>query len=194
MDVSSLYTNYIPQEEGTEIVFKAYDSFHNYNPPIPTRFLREMLGLIVNENSFQFNGENYLQTHGTAMGTKMAVSFANIFMAKIETSLIQQSETKPKEWRRYIDDIFSSGTVIKKTWINLLNKLTNSTLPSNSRPKYQRTRLPSSTQWCSKEKDSKMNQFWTSKHTINLLKPFNIPISTHAIHPALKMVSLKAKQ
>ena len=106
MDVSSLYTN-IPQEEGTEIVCKAYDSFHNYNPPIPTLFLREMLGLILNENSFQFNGENYLQTHGTAMGTKMAVSFANIFMAKIETTLIQQSETKPKEWRRYIDDIFS---------------------------------------------------------------------------------------
>ena len=106
MDVSSLYTN-IPQEEGTEIVCKAYDSFHNYNPSIPTRFLREMLGLILNENSFQFNGENYLQTHGTAMGTKMAVSFAKTFMAKIETTLIQQSETKPKEWRRYIDDIFS---------------------------------------------------------------------------------------
>ena len=28
-------------------------------------------------------------------------------MAKIETTLILQSETKPKEWRRYIDDIFS---------------------------------------------------------------------------------------
>ena len=40
------------------------------------------------------------------MGTKMAVSFANIFMAKIETTL-KQSETKPREWRRYIDDIFS---------------------------------------------------------------------------------------
>jgi len=112
MDVSSLYRN-IPQEEETEIACKAYDSFHNYNPPIPTRFLREMLGLILNENSFQFNGENYLKTHGTAMGTKMAVSFANIFMAKIETTLIQQSET-------------------------------NSTLASNSRPKYQRTRLLSS--------------------------------------------------
>ena len=34
-----------------------------------------MLGLILNENSFQLNGENYLQTHGTAMVTKMAVSF-----------------------------------------------------------------------------------------------------------------------
>ena len=40
MDVSSLYTN-IPQEEGKEIVCKAYGSFHNYNPPIPTRFLRQ---------------------------------------------------------------------------------------------------------------------------------------------------------
>ena len=37
----------------------------------------------------------------------MAVSFANIFMAKIEATLIQQIETKPKEWRRYIHDIFS---------------------------------------------------------------------------------------
>ena len=48
--------------------------------------LREMLGLILNENSFQFNGKNYLQTHGTAMGNKMAVSFTNIFIAKIETT------------------------------------------------------------------------------------------------------------
>jgi len=83
-------------------------SFHSYNPPIPTCFLREMLaGLILNGNSFQFNGANYLETHGTAMGTKMAVSFANIFLAKTETTLMQRSETKPKEWGRYIDDIFS---------------------------------------------------------------------------------------
>ena len=59
MDVSSLYIK-IPREEGTEIVCKEYDSFHNYNPPIPTHFLREMLGLILNENSFQFNEETYL--------------------------------------------------------------------------------------------------------------------------------------
>ena len=28
------------------------------------------------------------QTHGTAMGTKMAVSFENILMAEIETKII----------------------------------------------------------------------------------------------------------
>ena len=43
------------------------------------------------ENSFQFNGKNYLQIHGTAMGTKMAVAFANIFMAKVETEILNQS-------------------------------------------------------------------------------------------------------
>ena len=41
------------------------------------------------------------------MGTKMAVSFANIFMAEIETKIILQSDTKPREWKRYIDDVFS---------------------------------------------------------------------------------------
>jgi len=74
----------------------------------------EMLGLILKENSFQFNGENYLQTHGTAMGTKMAVSFANIFMAEIERKSILQSDTKPREWKRYVDDVFSLSFGIKR--------------------------------------------------------------------------------
>ena len=54
MDVSSLYTN-IPQEEGIEIVCNAYETFHNNYPPIPTHYLREMLGVILTENSFEFN-------------------------------------------------------------------------------------------------------------------------------------------
>jgi len=45
--------------------------------------------------------------HGTPMGTKMAVAIANIFMVGIETKLINQSSTKPRKWKRYIDDIFS---------------------------------------------------------------------------------------
>ena len=67
MDVTILYTN-IPQEEGITVVCNAYEVFHENNPPIPTDLLREMHGLIL-------KGRNYLQTHGTAMGTKMAVAF-----------------------------------------------------------------------------------------------------------------------
>ena len=36
------------------------------------------------------------------MGTKAAVAFANIFMAEIETQILQQSKHKPLEWIRHI--------------------------------------------------------------------------------------------
>ena len=85
MDVSNMYTN-IPQEEGTEM----QDTIRSITITHPSQHAsyREMLGLIPNENSFQVNGENHLQTHGIAMRTKMAVSFSHIFMAKIETTLL----------------------------------------------------------------------------------------------------------
>ena len=38
----------------------------------------------------------------------MAVSFANIFMALIETKLFQQSETKHREWKCRVDDVLFS--------------------------------------------------------------------------------------
>ena len=50
-----------------------------------------MLSLILKENSFQFNGKDYLQTHRTARGTKMAVAFGNIFMASMEKEMLRQS-------------------------------------------------------------------------------------------------------
>ena len=105
MDVTSLYTN-IPQEEGITIVCNAYDNFHARKPPIATNFLREMLSLILKANCFQFHGKDYLQTHGTATGTKMAVAFANIFMAFIEKEILRQNVNKPLTWKRFIDDVF----------------------------------------------------------------------------------------
>ena len=74
-----MQTLYIPQEEGIITVCKAYEKFHNFKPPFPSHYLKDMLGLILKENSFQFMERNFLQTLGTAMGTKMAVAFANIF-------------------------------------------------------------------------------------------------------------------
>ena len=67
MDITSLYTN-IPQEEGITTICRAYEHFHRDNPPIPTHYLREMLRLILEENSFQFNGKklstNLWHCHG----------------------------------------------------------------------------------------------------------------------------------
>ena len=94
MDVATLYID-IPQEEGIRIVCKAYEPFQKNIPPIPTTYLRDMLRLILKENSFHFHGKHHLQGHGTAMGTKMAVSFANNFMATVKTEIISHSATKP---------------------------------------------------------------------------------------------------
>ena len=112
MDVTSLYTN-IPQEEGIETVCDAYASFYEGESPIPAQYLKRALELILQENSFQFTGKDYLQTHGTAMGTKMAVAFANIFMGKVESQILQRSAKKPLAWKRYIDDIFSVWNINK---------------------------------------------------------------------------------
>ena len=52
----------------------------------------------------------------------MAVSLTNIFMAEIETKLIQQGKIKPREWKRYIGDIFSLWDATEKCWIGLLRR------------------------------------------------------------------------
>ena len=50
--------------------------------------MHEKLTLILKSNSFESNDRYYLQTHRTPTGTKTAVCFANIFIAKIETEII----------------------------------------------------------------------------------------------------------
>ena len=107
MDVTSLHTN-IPQVEGTQIVCSAYEEFCQHNPPIPTVYIKQILRLILQENSFKFTNKHFLQLCGTAMGTKAAFAFVNILMAKIENQILQQSKHKPPEWVRFIDDIASS--------------------------------------------------------------------------------------
>lgn len=47
-----------------------------------------MLRLILKENSYQFNEKNYLQIHGISMVTKIAITFASIFIANIKTENI----------------------------------------------------------------------------------------------------------
>ena len=47
----------------------------------------ELISMVLENNIFEFNEKYYLQTQGTAMGTKMAPAYANLFMGKIEIKL-----------------------------------------------------------------------------------------------------------
>ena len=47
------------------------------------------------------------------METKMAVAFANVFMANIEKEILRQSTQKPLVWKRFIDYVFSLWNITK---------------------------------------------------------------------------------
>ena len=61
-------------------------------------------------NNFEFDNNYYIQLHGTAMGTRMAPAYANLFMGDLERELLAQSPLKPFIWWRYTDDIFMVWT------------------------------------------------------------------------------------
>ena len=123
LDVSSLYTN-IPHNEG----IKACDHFlctssHN---TIPTGTLCDLIRMILTMNNFSFNDNHYLQIHGTAMGTKMAPSYANLFLGYFEANALENAPFKPHTWLRYIYDIFmiwTEGLDNLKIFIDYLNNI-----------------------------------------------------------------------
>ena len=144
MDITSLYTN-IPQEERIYIVCNAYKALHRNEPPIPTWLLQRALKLILVANSFQFNGENYKQipVHETAISTKMAVAFANIFMAKVGTEILTQSALNRSSGNDSLTTSSPSGTQPEKTSHSSLNKLANTIKLWSLRLRYRKKKQTS---------------------------------------------------
>ena len=121
IDVTSLYTN-IPQREGVNACIEALET----QPiPLPLDIIRTLLNIVLEGNIFIFNGQVYQQCKGTAMGTKMAPSFANIFMAKLEQKFLSTQTLQPTTWKRYIDDIFCLWPHNLSQLQSFLDKLNN---------------------------------------------------------------------
>ena len=121
LDVSSLYTN-IPHNEGIDAC--RYFLNTRQDKLLPAENICDLIRMILTMNNFSFNDEHYLQKHGTAMGTRMAPSYANLFMGKFEQQAIDNSSLKPFIWWRFIDDIFmiwTHGEEHLKTFIGYLN-------------------------------------------------------------------------
>ncbi|CAH2313023.1 Hypothetical predicted protein, partial [Pelobates cultripes] len=60
----------------------------NTMPQDQIDFLIEGIDLILNNNYFWFKDGFYLQKRGTAMGTRFAPSYANLYMAEWEERYI----------------------------------------------------------------------------------------------------------
>ena len=105
LDVSSLYTN-IPNDKGTMATLRALCRTQPDGIQPSNLSLVKMLAQVLSYNNFQFDGKNYLQVGGTAMGTRVIPSYANIFMNDFEERHVYSYHLQPIAWYRYIDDIF----------------------------------------------------------------------------------------
>ena len=70
----------------------------------------EAVEICLKSSNCQFDGSNYLQQHGTAMGPKSACSYADLPMGVIDHKAKHEGAIKPKEWFRYRDDVFDLWT------------------------------------------------------------------------------------
>ena len=125
LDVSSLYTN-IPHNEGINACRHYLNTRDQSTSTVRTETLCDLIRMILTMNSFEFNNTFYIQIHGTAMGTRMAPSYANLFLAKFETDALSHAPHQPHTWWRFIDDIFMIWTDTEdelRTFITYLNNI-----------------------------------------------------------------------
>ena len=107
MDVRSIYTS-IPHKEGVDAVRNTMNSFN----PSKSRIITAFLFLILTLNNFIFNGLNYIQKIGCAIGTKCAPTYANIFVGQFEEKYIYPKVLKKTRIFSVISMIyFLSGMV-----------------------------------------------------------------------------------
>ena len=94
MDVRTLYSS-IPHIKACEI-FMIENGFTS----MEIRNITKIIDFILTHNYFEFNDKSYIQTHGTAMGTKMDPTYANIFMCNFEKYLLDNCTDKPFPYLR----------------------------------------------------------------------------------------------
>ena len=104
-DIKSLYT-LIPNEDGVKCVVNELTNKTKFSPLT----LSTLLNLVLKNNIFNFGEENYIQINGTAMGTIMAPTYANIYLKNKEEKFLLNPSSNPflnniKLFKRYIDDI-----------------------------------------------------------------------------------------
>ena len=184
LDVTSLYTR-IPWQEGIDTVL---ESVQECDPKVNIELLQETLYYILENNYFTFNRLIYRQKHGTSMGSRMAVKYANIYMGrKFEKTMIG-STLRPHFYCRLIDDIFiiwTHGIESLKdfhSYLNLQDKNIQYELNFNTR---NITFLDTIVVNCE-----------NTLHTINYIKPTNKQMYLHATsnHPIHTLTSLPFSQ
>ena len=111
-DVVNLYSN-IPHSYGIEAIQYWLEKYPQELPEQTHKnFIIKGIKFILENNYFVFNNEIYRQIKGTAMGTKVAPTYANLVMGYFEMTLYKKIGENfgqfqlnfMQNWKRYLDD------------------------------------------------------------------------------------------
>ena len=102
-NVAGLYPS-IPREAGLRTLKEVLD--RREEKKISTEDLVKMAEFVLTNNYFEFNSQFKHQISGTAIGNKLAPTYACIFMDEIETKFLKTQEFQLLVWFRYIVDVF----------------------------------------------------------------------------------------
>ena len=107
MDVVALYPS-VPQAKAKEAMRRSLEA--RKDKKIPTDDLIELSEIVLKSNEFGFEGKNYIQKEGTAIGSKMGKNYACTYMGEWEEEVCQEAVKRigkrPKWWKRFVDDVF----------------------------------------------------------------------------------------
>ena len=100
-DVHSLYPS-IPITLGIEYTRRSIRELSDFSPA-HIDFIIDLLTWVLTNNYCIFDNRIYLQIQGTAMGSPVAVAYANLFLYQVEKPIIPMAIY----YRRYIDDLLA---------------------------------------------------------------------------------------
>ena len=114
-DVTNLYSN-ISHELGIKAISHWIDKhYSSIDKRFSKEFIIDSIKIILENNTFNLGDRTFLQIKGTAMGTKMAPTYATLVLAYLEEMLYNKINQKfgkeygihfEKQWKRYLDDCF----------------------------------------------------------------------------------------
>ena len=103
VDVVNLYPS-TPHQDGLSALSKFLVQQGMPKPEVSDVYA--LAQFLLTGNYFTFDSDRFLQISGTAIGTRMAPTYAIIFMHILETQMLKEVPYRPFIWLRFIDDIF----------------------------------------------------------------------------------------
>lgn len=104
LDVKALFTN-VSVEGAMRAIRTAVGSIDDRQLPLPRHDYLELVELCLKFNAFIFEGHEYVQQYGLAMGSPLSPAAACLFMELLEEEKFKNIMGQETTWLRYVDDV-----------------------------------------------------------------------------------------